>query len=65
MSSRGYKLVCCNLSGVNAFFVKDEDFYTNFSDIDILEHYQPARFYLTKLESGYKPSLKFLKNRLE
>lgn len=58
-----YRLVTCNLSGVNAFFVRDEfaDLFPRFSPAEL---YQPARLYLRRLTSGHRPSLKFLANKL-
>lgn len=56
---RGYTLVSCTLSGVNAFFVRsDEAHYFGAYPVEAI--YQPARYYLRRLESGHSPSLKFL-----
>lgn len=57
----GYRLVACNLSGVNAFFVHNE-FAELFPRYSMSELYQPARFYLRRLASGHPASLKFLAN---
>lgn len=59
----GYKLVCCNLSGVNAFFVNVRE-AAQFPDFPIQRLYQPARYYLRRLASGHPPSLKFLADAL-
>ena len=58
-----YKLVCCNLSGVNAFFVRTQE-AGQFADFPIQRLYQPARYYLRRLASGHPPSLKFLADAL-
>lgn len=54
-----YRLISCNLSGVNAFFVRKE-FAGEFPRYSAAELYQPARLYLRRLASGHHPSLKFL-----
>ena len=54
-----YRLVSCNLAGTNAFFVRREDahlFGNNAPEVI----YQPARFHLTALQAGHRPTLKFL-----
>ena len=58
-----YRLVCCNLAGTNAFFVRI-DLASQFPPHPPAELYQPARFYLTALRSGHPPSLSFLANHL-
>jgi hypothetical protein len=58
-----YRLVCCNLAGTNAFFVRG-DLAAQFTLRDPAELYQPARFYLTALRSGHRSSLSFLANHL-
>ncbi len=58
-----YRLVCCNLAGTNAFFVR-ADLASRFELRHPAELYQPARFYLTGLRSGHPPSLSFLANHL-
>ncbi|TAN06648.1 MAG: hypothetical protein EPN38_08180 [Rhodanobacteraceae bacterium] len=57
----GYHLITCNLSGVNAFFVRSE-LADKFPRYTTTELYQPARFYLRHLASGHPASLKFLAN---
>ena len=59
MSSKGYNLVGCNLTGSNAFFVKkdlvNEKFIDNFSSEF---HYEPLRLWLIKkYENELKVSL--------
>jgi FkbM family methyltransferase len=59
----GYLLVCCNLSGFNAFFVRNDllDSFTIYSP-DFL--YQPPRYYLIDASKGHKPSLHWVKQAL-
>ena len=58
-----YLLICCNLAGTNAFFVRS-DLAGKFPLREPAELYQPARFYLTALRSGHPSSLSFLANHL-
>lgn len=58
-----YRLVCCNLAGTNAFFIR-HDLAGQFGLRHPAELYQPARFYLTALRSGHPSSLSFLANHL-
>jgi hypothetical protein len=52
--SKGYKLVCCDFTGTNAFFVADECLGENFfKPGDIQLHYQPQRYFLSSF-SYYK-----------
>lgn len=60
---RGYALVACSLSGVNAFFVHNDEAH-HFGAYSVEAIYQPARYYLRRLESGHHPSLKFLADSL-
>ncbi|MBK8495620.1 MAG: hypothetical protein IPL50_11750 [Chitinophagaceae bacterium] len=59
-----YTLVCCNLPGINAFFVRNE-FAPLFTKYPIDAIYQPYRFYLSTITAAQQPSLKYLKNKLE
>jgi len=55
---KGYKLVGCSLSGINAFFVRDdlvEDKF--FAPGNASEHYEPPRYFLAHLPSGHPPSM--------
>jgi len=57
MEGLGYRLVGCNLSGANAFFVRQELLQDHFlSPYTAAVHYEPARYYLAQLHSGQKPS---------
>jgi hypothetical protein len=47
LNNKGYKLVGCDLAGVNAFFVRDDLAGDKFlSPYTAEKHYQPARYYL-------------------
>ena len=47
LSAKGYKLVGCNLLGVNAFFVREDLLGDHFHDDCSAEnHYEPGRFFL-------------------
>lgn len=59
-----YTLVCCNLPGINAFFVRNEYAHL-FTKYSIDEIYQPYRFYLSPITVAQQPSLRYLKNQLE
>lgn len=63
LHERGYKLISCNLSGANAFFVRNE-YVKEFPQYNIDQLYQPARYDLIRIASGHKPSLKWLANRI-
>jgi FkbM family methyltransferase len=54
-----FQLVCCGLSGVNAFYVR-ADLAGSFVLSDPATLYQPARYHLTALTSGHSASLRFL-----
>ena len=58
-----YKLVACNLTGVNAFFVRRERAGA-FSDYTPEQLYQPFRENLIDLWAEHQPSLKWLKDKL-
>jgi hypothetical protein len=54
--SKGYRLVGCNISGVNAFFVRDDIAKDHFLDpATAEEHYEPPRYYFIMLRSGHVP----------
>lgn len=53
---KNYKLVCCNYSGVNAFFVRDDLFATDiFLSGGAQQHYQPARYWFQSWHTGHIP----------
>ena len=59
-----YTLVCCNIPGNNAFFVRNE-FASLFKIYSASELYQPCRYYLCPINLAHKPSLNYLKMMLE
>lgn len=58
-----YRLICCSLSGVNAFFVH-KDLNSQFTDYTVEDLYQPQRFWLALESLGHPPSLKWLRQTL-
>lgn len=61
----GFTLVCCNITGANAFFVKDE-YLTAFTVYPVSDLYQPARYHLIaeKNRATHPPTLGWLKQAL-
>jgi hypothetical protein len=54
--SKGYRLVGCNFSGANAFFVRDDiagDFFLDPATAE--EHYEPPRYFFSLLKPGHQP----------
>jgi hypothetical protein len=58
-----YRLVCCNLSGCNAFFVH-QAYSSVFTSYSVEKLYQPQRFWLALERLGHQPSLKWLRQVL-
>ncbi len=58
-----YRLVCCNISGANAFFVR-QDLAEVFEQYSVEQLYQPCRFDLFRLSPGHPHSLKWLNDVL-
>ena len=57
LAEKGYCLVGCNLTGLNAFFVRQDLVSDKFMEPFTAEqHYEPARYYLTGLSAGWPPS---------
>jgi hypothetical protein len=53
-AKKGYKLVACGVSGVNAFFVREDlvgDLFC--SPFTAQNHYEPPRYYLTARKGGH------------
>jgi hypothetical protein len=51
---KGYKLVGCSFSGVNAFFVREDLLADNFcSPFSAENHYEPARYFLCSQKAGH------------
>lgn len=59
-----YTLVCCDLSGNNSFFVRNE-FACLFTSYSPAQLYQPSRYFLRNQRVGHSPSMKFLKTILK
>lgn len=62
-SSYQYTLLCCDATGNNAFFIRNE-FAHLFQCYSPEQLYQPARYYLVRKRIGHSASLKFLKDVL-
>lgn len=60
---QGYRLVCCNLSGANAFFVR-QDLAAGFPMFPVDHLYEPARYHLVEAASGHPATLRWLADRL-
>ncbi|HYE52387.1 MAG TPA: hypothetical protein VEB20_22515 [Azospirillaceae bacterium] len=55
---KGYRLVGCSFSGVNAFFVREDLCGDRFHEpATAAEHYEPARFFFCGLRSGHNPGI--------
>jgi hypothetical protein len=65
LREKGYCLVGCNISGVNAFFVRT-DLVTNqfLAPFTAETHYEPARYYLSGYFAGHLASYKTLTKSL-
>jgi len=59
----GYRLVACNIAGINAFFVREE-FARFFTALPIEQIYQPFRHYFSPIVAAQPPSLGFLRDLL-
>jgi len=55
-----HTLVCCNIAGTNAFFVRN-DLCSGFVAYPAENLYQPARYALAERNSGHRPSLSWLR----
>jgi hypothetical protein len=63
LAPRGYRLVCCTVSGVNAFFVKDGELGDT-KVLPVADIYQPPSLHLPRMRSGSISSFKFLRDQL-
>lgn len=55
-TEKGYRLVGCSLSGVNAFFVRDDLCADHFhAPFTAEEHYEPPRYFLRHTRAGHPP----------
>ncbi len=59
----GYTLVCCNLSGANAFFVRD-DLLEGFDKYSVAQLYQPPRYWLAGRPGGHPSGFRWLRQTL-
>jgi hypothetical protein len=56
--AKGYRLVGCGFSGVNAFFVRDDLCGTHFvADATAANFYEPPRYFMIHLSGGHPPSI--------
>ena len=63
LAQKGYNLVVCNLSGINAFYVRKDLTADLFAEPFTAEnHFQPARYYHSYLKSGHPSSFKTINN---
>ncbi|MGF1492240.1 MAG: hypothetical protein ACFBSC_07285 [Microcoleaceae cyanobacterium] len=61
LAKKGYCLVGCNISGVNAFFVRNDLVADQFLEPFTAEnHYEPARYYLSGYFAGHPSTYKTL-----
>lgn len=61
--SNNYTLLCCDLGGNNAFFIRN-DFKNLFTIYEPSLLYQPTRYFLSRRKSGHPSSLKMLRSIL-
>ena len=64
-NKNNYTLICCNITGANAFFIRN-DFLSHFDDTprDLMSIYFPPMYYLFQ-SSGHKPSAKTIEQMLK
>ncbi len=62
LEQAGYVLICCNISGANAFFVERENAHL-FGDYPTKELFQPPRYHFIFLEDYHPRTMKFLADR--
>ena len=63
LKAKGYNLVGCNLTGANAFFVRQDLTADKFlAPFTAEKHYQPARYHLAGMKSGHRAAYKTLDN---
>jgi hypothetical protein len=57
LAESGYRLVGCNLTGANAFFVREDLVANRFHEpLTAEHHYEPARYDLAGRQAGHSPS---------
>jgi hypothetical protein len=64
LEPKGYRLITCNLAGLNAFFVREE-LAGHFPRRSAADLFQPLRVHLSPLPTGHEASLRFVRDRLE
>ena len=65
LNEMGYKLVACNLTGSNAFFVRSDLLEDKFHEpCNAEHHYRPARYFLLGLSSGHPASNGTIENAI-
>ena len=63
--SKGYRIVGCNFSGANAFFVRDDIAGNHFLDpATAEEHYEPPRYFFPMLKGGHSARPRAVRRRL-
>ena len=63
LGPRGYRLIACNIPGINAFFVR-EDLAHHFPSLSLDQLYQPFRYFLSPITPAQPPSLSYLRAKL-
>ena len=65
-SKKGYHLVACNITGSNAFFIRDDLTYDKFQKPYSAEaHYEPARHHLSGFTSGHESTFNTLEDSIK
>ncbi len=62
-TAHGYRIVTCNITGANAFYVRD-DLAQHFPVVTVRDVWRRLRLELCPLPAGHVPTLKFLADRL-
>jgi hypothetical protein len=62
-SEEGYRLITCNIPGINAFFVR-EDLAHLLPTLTAEQAYQPYRYYLSPFQPAQPPTLRYLHDQL-
>ncbi len=61
---KDYALLVCNITGANAFFIRN-DLKNKFEILEPMELYQPPRYYFSSMYKGHQPSNKYLNHIAE
>jgi len=54
-----YTLVACNITGANAFFIRN-DYKEKFPSAEPMDIYQPPRYYMSPMVKGHQSSVKYI-----